>query len=216
MEPGDLGGGVVRNFAIDGVLNGLDWRGGADCGGADSGGVECAGPGGRAGGEGVSTQDSQSIENAVTEAGADLQLVQSLIAQYKNADASAQPGILSHIHAALDAIRANLNGILPALHIEDPATRSKVAAVVGVVLSEVESLAAIVPLISTAASPQDRTVARAAGKNKPPLAASDFVRSYNATMTAKTGNAALDRASSRLEIHIHGKLARWATAGWLK
>ena len=53
-------------------------------------------------------------------------------------------------------------------------------------------------------------------KKQPPLTASEFVNSYNATLTAKTGNAALDRATAGLKIHVHGKVARWATAGMLK
>lgn len=40
--------------------------------------------------------------------------------------------------------------------------------------------------------------------------------SYNATMTAKTGNAELDRVTVGLEIHGHGKVARVVTAGVLK
>jgi hypothetical protein len=35
-------------------------------------------------------------------------------------------------------------------------------------------------------------------------------------MTAKTGNAALDHAAAGMRIHLHGKVARWASAGWLK
>jgi hypothetical protein len=38
-----------------------------------------------------------------------------------------------------------------------------------------------------------------------PLTAKEFVESYNATMTAKTGNAALDRATAGLKIHRHRK-----------
>ena len=49
-----------------------------------------------------------------------------------------------------------------------------------------------------------------------PLTASEFVRSYNATLTAKTGNAELDRVTAGLQIHLHGKVARWLTAGVLK
>ena len=37
--------------------------------------------------------------------------------------------------------------------------------------------------------------------------------SYNATLTAKTGNAELDRATAGLEIHVHGKAARWVYGG---
>jgi hypothetical protein len=53
-------------------------------------------------------------------------------------------------------------------------------------------------------------------KKQPPLTASEFVGSYNVTMTAKTGNEELDHATAGLRIHLHGQFARWASAGLLK
>jgi len=167
-------------------------------------------------GKSVTAQDAQSIQNAAAQAGSDLQLIQSLITQYKNAETSAQPAILGQLATAIAATQENLNGILPALHIEDPATREKITAVVAIVQSEVSSLAALVPMIGAKASAEGDVMAMAAVKRKPPLAASEFIHSYNATITAKTGSAELDRATSGLKIHLHGRLARWATAGWLK
>jgi hypothetical protein len=181
----------------------------------------------------VTAADLQTIQNAGTQAGADLQLIQSLINAYQQADAAARPGILNQIQSAINAVQSNLQGLLPALHIKDAATQTKITAVVGIVLSEVESLAAVVPVIQGAGagsqtysmvgsrivSPIFAQQARKNGASsfvKAPLTAREFVESYNATMTAKTGNAGLDRTTARLKIHEHGKLARWATAGWLK
>jgi len=169
-------------------------------------------------GKGISANDMQMIQNAGSQAGADLQLVQSLITAYEKADAATQPGILNQIESAISATQANLQGLLPALHIQDAATQAKVTAVIGIVLSEVESLAAVVPLVKNTSS----AAAKAAGAGHPsgpvraPLSASEFVNSYNATMTAKTGNAALDRATAGLKIHQHGKTARVVSAGILK
>src|SRR5580698_9221163 len=98
-------------------------------------------------GKSVSAADLQTIENAGTQVGADLQLIQSLVAQYEKADAAAQPGILNQIESAVNTAQANLNGILPAIHIKDAATQAKISAVVGILLSEVSSLAAVVPLV---------------------------------------------------------------------
>ena len=184
-------------------------------------------------GKTVSAADLQLIQNAGTQAGADLQLIQALIAQYEQADAATKPGILNQIQTAIRTVQGNLNGLLPALHIHDVATQAKVTAVIGILLSEVESLAAIVPLVQAGAelpqpsnssgqavSPKTRTAStssgQAVGRPKAPLTAGEFAASYNATMRAKTGNADLDRATAGLEIHAHGKLARWATAGVLK
>jgi len=177
-------------------------------------------------GKTVSAADLQTIQNAGTQAGADLQLVQALIAAYQKAEAAAKPGILNQIQSAIGAAQANLEGLLPALHIKDTATQTKITALVGILLSEVQSLAAVVPLVQGQGSgargqgseiPQ--TVAKTAtrvGHPRAPLTAREFVASYNATLTAKTGNADLDRAAAGFEIHEHGKAARWVTGGMLK
>jgi len=167
-------------------------------------------------GNNVSAADLSTIQNAGAQAGADLQLMQSLIAQYQAADAAAQPGLLNQIQLAMSAAQSALNALLPALHIKDTATQTKIAAVIGILLSEVESVAAIVPLVSASASPGMMEMAAKQVKKQPPLSADEFAASYNATMTAKTGNAELDRAASAMTIHLHGKFARWASAGLLK
>jgi len=169
-------------------------------------------------GKSVSAADLQTIQKAGAQAGADLQLIQSLITAYQTAAETAKPGILNQIQTAIGAVQANLQGLLPALHIQDAATQAKITAVVGIVLAEVQSLAAIVPLVSGNAAAPTLAAKSAARMGHPqiPLTASEFVRSYNATLTAKTGNAELDRATAGLQIHLHGKVARWLTAGVLK
>jgi hypothetical protein len=166
-------------------------------------------------GKSVSAGDLQTIQSAGSQAGADLQLMQALIAQYQKADASAQPGLLNQIQVALNAVQSTLSGILPALHIKDAATQAKITAVVGILLSEVQSVAAIVPLVNPSAAGGTKGAASEATK-KAPLTANEFVASYNATLTAKTGNVELDHATAGLRIHLHEKFARWASAGLLK
>jgi hypothetical protein len=167
-------------------------------------------------GKDVTAGDLQTIQSAGAQAGADLQLMQSLISQYEKADATAQPGLLYQIQAAMNAVQATLNGLLPALHIQDVATQAKITAVVGLLISEVESMAAIVPLVNPSASPAMMTMALKQAKKQPPLTANEFVSSYNASMTAKTGNTQLDHATAGLRVHLHEKFARWASAGLLK
>jgi|SRR5579863_2534687 hypothetical protein len=176
-------------------------------------------------GKGVSAADLQTIQNAGTQAGADLQLIQSLIAAYQKADAATQPGILNQIESAISAVQANFQGLLPALHIKDTATQTKITAVVGIVLSEVESLAAIVPLVKgvgTSPTPSTGSAQALAAKSAArmghpaPLSASEFVASFNSTLTAKTGNADLDKATEGLKIHGHGRVERWISAGAVK
>ncbi len=167
-------------------------------------------------GNGVSAADLQTIQNAGAQAETDLQLMQSLIAAYQKADAEAQPGLLNQIQAAISAAQSTLNALLPALHIKDAATQAKITAIIGVLLSEVESIEAIVPLVKASASPASMEVTAKQVKKRPPLTASEFVSSYNATMTAKTGNAGVDHATAGLRIHLHGKAERWASGNILK
>ncbi len=170
-------------------------------------------------GKTISATDLQTIQNAGTQAGEDLQLIQSLIAAYEKADATAQPGILNQIESAIVAAQGSLEGLLPALHIKDTATQAKITAVVGILLSEVQSVAAILPVVKTqglGASDLGADRSQVSHAAHPPLSAGEFVASYNATMTAKTGNVDLDRATAGLKIHEHGALARVVTAGVLK
>ncbi len=182
-------------------------------------------------GKDVSAADLQIIQNAGTQAGADLQLIQSLINAYQSADAAAKPGILSQIQTAIGAVQGNLKGLLTAVHIKDAATQAKVTAIVGLVLSEVQSLAAIVPLVSGPAqatalsaadsrgrlSPQSASPSlQISSQTKAPLSANEFVRSYNSTLTARTGNPGLDRVTGGLQIHLHNKVERVASGGVLR
>jgi len=172
-------------------------------------------------GKSVSATDLATIQNVGAQAGADLQLIESLIAAYQKADEAAKPGILNQIQSAIGAAEGNLQGLMPALHIKDAATQAKVTAVVGLVLAEVESLAAVVPLVEGQGPAAALRAVDSRGRLSPhsvvvPLTANEFVKSYNATMTAKTGNAALDKATAGLQIHLHGKVERVVSAGVLK
>ena len=169
-------------------------------------------------GKSVSAGDLKTIQSAGTQAGADLQLIQALVAAYQKADETAKPGILNQIQTAIGTVQGNLQGLLSALHIQDAATQAKITAVVGIVLSEVQSLAAIVPLVSAKGEAPTLAAKNAARMGHPrlPLTASEFVASYNATLTAKTGNMDMDRATAGLQIHVHSKVERWGTVGVLK
>jgi hypothetical protein len=164
----------------------------------------------------VSSADLQTVQSVGAQAGADLQLTQSLIAQYQKADASAQPGLLRQIQASISSVQTNLNGLLSALHIKDTAMRTKITAVVGILLTEVQSVAAVVPIVNPNASAGMVRMATTQAKKQVPLSANELAGSYNAMMTAKTGNGNLDHATAGLTVHAHGKLARWASAGLLK
>jgi hypothetical protein len=166
--------------------------------------------------ENLPTAELQAIQSAGSQAGTELRLLQSLIQQYQEVDVGAKPGLLSQIQIAMTAVQATLNGLLLTVHIKDAVAQAKVTAVVEVVLSEVQSLVAIVPLVNFAASPGMTSAALVMAKRQAPLSASEFVRSYNATMAAKTGNPGLDHAISGLRIHVHRKFERWVSLGLIQ
>jgi hypothetical protein len=157
-----------------------------------------------------------TIENAGKQAGNDLQLAQSLIQAYDVADAAAKPGILGQINSALNTAESNMTSILPALHISDVATQSKIEAVVGLVVTEVQSLEAIIPIVNPNSSVKAMARATVQAQKTPPLSASAFRTSFNHVMTDKTGNAELDRISPAFAIHEHSKAVRVLTVGIAK
>jgi hypothetical protein len=165
-------------------------------------------------GKSISAADLQLIQNAGTQANSDLQLISSLITAYNQAEASAQPGILNQIQTVANTVQSNLSALLPALHITDQATQAKITAIVGLVVSEVQSLIAIVPLVDPNASAAKVAQATRQATKNPPLTARQFILSYNDNMKAKTGNVTLDKVTSGLQIHTHSKAVRWLTLGY--
>jgi hypothetical protein len=136
--------------------------------------------------------------------GVSAQDLNTLITQYQQAtDAATQTSLLAKIQTAIASVRSNLSGLLAALHISDAATQSKVTAVIGLILAEVQSLEAIIPLVHSGSVAQ-ASAALKAGKVKPPLTAGEFRASYNTIMTAKTGSATLDSATAKCKLHGPG------------
>ncbi len=174
-------------------------------------------------GKNASAGDLQLVQNAAAQVGTDLQLIRSLIAAYEKADAPARPGVLEKIQNAIGSVQMNLHGLLQGLHIKDAATQTKVTAVIGIVLAEVEALAAVVPLFANQ-GPGARVQGAVAHDSRgvrgitvrAPLSADQFVSSYNSTLTARTGNAVMDRTSAGLRIHLHTSAVRWVSGGALK
>ncbi len=85
-------------------------------------------------GKTVTAEDLAVVQSAGTQAGSDLQLIQSLIAAYDKADATAKQGCEPDSERA--ECRASESGRSAAgeLHIKDAATQTKLTAVVGILL----------------------------------------------------------------------------------
>lgn len=84
----------------------------------------------------------------------DLQnVVLPLINQYNTAEASAQPGILGEIEAAMQTVTNGLQQILPALKVSDPTTQAKVDAIVTEVSDELQAVLNLIPVIKGSPTP---------------------------------------------------------------
>lgn len=78
--------------------------------------------------------------------------IKGLIASYKAAATTAQPGILSEIQTALGVTASQLSAILPELHITNPDSQAKVAAALAAVSAFIASLVTLIPAVSGATS----------------------------------------------------------------
>ncbi len=164
-------------------------------------------------GRDVSAGDLQMIQSAGAQVGTDLQLIEALIAAYEKADETARPGILEKIQSGIASVQMNLQGLLQGLHIKDAATQTKVTAVIGILLAEVQSLEALIPLVKN----QGLGIrGQGPASSSIHLSANEFVSSYNSTLGAKTGSAAVDRVTGRLKIHLHSSAARVVSGGLAK
>jgi hypothetical protein len=100
-------------------------------------------------GKTMSAAETASIQSIAAEAGKDLSLLQALYNDYKqNPSASG----MQKIEDAIETLQQNLTGMLAAAHISDPATAQRVTAGVNLILTTVESFAALMPKAATAAS----------------------------------------------------------------
>jgi hypothetical protein len=124
---------------------------------------------------GVSARDIQMIVSWSGEANKDFNIIGGLLNQYNQAAADAKPGILDQIQAAIQTAQMNLGTLLPALHVTNSDTQAKVSAGVQLVLQEVASLAALIPVL------QGKSTAAHVGSPKP-LTAKAFKKEYNAAI----------------------------------
>jgi hypothetical protein len=96
---------------------------------------------------GLSSTVMDDVRKWAAQATSDLQtVIKPLIDSYNTAVASAQPGILNEIEAALNVILDNYSKILPAIHVTNPKTQDEIEAVVQAIANEITALIALVPV----------------------------------------------------------------------
>ena len=118
----------------------------------------------------------------------DTQNVSNLLGAYKAASDSAKPDALSQLYAGTGALQANLTTVFATAQISNPASQAKFSQLTGLVLGEIASLQALIPVVKPASSPVRATAkvalriasANNAGKPVPaPMTSKEFKRAYN-------------------------------------
>jgi hypothetical protein len=132
----------------------------------------------------INAGDAAAIQDISTEASKDLNLLQTLYDQYKSNPGA---GTLSTIESTIAEINQNLPALLAASHLSDAVLSARVTAGVNLILTTVQSFAALIP----ASGVSSRKVA--AQKIAVP-AASDLKKQWNQQVCAPTGNPAFDAA----------------------
>jgi len=130
--------------------------------------------------------ETMAIQNISAEAGRDLNLLQTLYNEYQ-ANPSAET--IRQIQAAIAETNQNLPAILQAAHIVDPVLSTRITAAVNLILSTVNSFAALIPQTTTPMLAK-RSAQR---KTSIPLA-EDLKKSWNQQVCGATGRPALDAA----------------------
>ena len=149
-------------------------------------------------GKQLSPAESLAIQNVAGEASKDLTLLQSLYNQYK---ANPSQDILQKVESLIQETSQNLPALLQAAHIGDPALSARITAAVNLILTTVNSFAALLPRASSSSVSARVAMSRAAGTNAViphPLIPNpqDLKRQWNQQVCGSSGNAGLDAALS--------------------
>jgi hypothetical protein len=136
-----------------------------------------------ASGQQASAADTAVIRNISAQASRDLNLVQTLYGEYK---ASPNGATLQKVQSAISDLNQNLAALLESAHISNPTLSARVTAAVNLILTTINSFAALMPQNSPSTS-------RKASAISPP-GARDLKKQWNQQVCAPTGNSAMDGA----------------------
>ncbi len=139
----------------------------------------------------VSLPESAAIQNISAEASRDLNLLQTLCNEYKqNADAST----LNEIETTIATINTSLPSMLQAARISDPVLLTRVSAAMNLIVSTVNSFAALMP--QTRASTSQKSAAEKASIPD----AGQLRASWNRQVCAPTSRTEMDSAFARCAV----------------
>jgi hypothetical protein len=136
----------------------------------------------------------------------DAAAIKRLASDFATASAQASPGVCSQLQASIGTYQQDQQLVLSTAQVSDANTQMKITLLSDLVASTADAILAVIP------SCQIRPAALST-KAAPPLSVTDFVTSYNAILTAKTGKPTVDALTVSLKLHQHSKLFRVVTLG---
>ena len=136
-----------------------------------------------AAGQQASAADNAVIQNISAQASRDLNLLQTLYNEYK---ASPSPTTLQKLQNAISDLNQNLPTMLQSAHISNATVSARIAAAVNLILTTVNSFAALMPQASPATARKSSSTTL--------LHAKDLKKQWNQQVCAPTGNPTLDAA----------------------
>lgn len=130
--------------------------------------------------------EAAAIQNISAEATRDLNLLQTLYQDYKT---NPSPSTLQKIQGAIADMNQNLPAILQAVRVIDPVLSARVSAAVSLILSTVNSFAALIPQVGRPAGAR-----KMAGRTPAIPGTEDLKKNWNQHVCGPTGRPALDAA----------------------
>jgi hypothetical protein len=144
----------------------------------------------------------------VAKINADATAIKTLASDLATASSIAAPGVCSQLQAAIGTYEQDQQLVLSAAHVGDANTQTKIGLLSGLVAGTVDTILTVIPSCYASQS--------AAFAVAPAPGLKNFVTNYNAILTAKTGNAAVDALTVNRKLHQHSKVIRLTTFGMLQ
>lgn len=132
--------------------------------------------------------------------------MKTLAADFSKASAAAAPGACSQLQAGIGVFSADIALVTSTAQVKDQKTQTKIVLLTSLVAGTAQAIMAVIPSCQVPVQ---------GFKMAPPYSLATFVQHYNSILVAKTGNAGVDAVTSKMKLHQHSKLVRYATVGLL-
>jgi hypothetical protein len=140
----------------------------------------------------LSATEAAAIQNMSAQASRDLNLLQTLYNEYNETQSATT---IQKIQSVIAEINQNLPALLQAAHISNAALSTRITAAVNLILSTVNSFAALIP-----ESGQVTAALKAAPKSATLPQPGDLKKAWNQQICGPTGSTAMDFARPSCEV----------------